>query len=441
MEGAHGHPTGIAWMRILMIAQFYPPIIGGEERHVRNLSTALARRGHDVMVATTWQHGLKEYELDEGVAVRRLRGTMQRLDRLFSDASRRYAPPFPDPELTYGLRKLLREHSPDIVHAHNWLLHSYLPLKRARGPGLVITLHDLSLSCVQKNAMRQGEPCDGPATKKCLACAVQFYGPAKGGVAFLGNHVFGALERRAADKFLAVSNAIAVGNGLLEARLPFEIVPNFVSDEIGLARPCDDPRLAQLPSEGYLLFVGDLRRFKGVHVLLEAYARLDKAPPLVLIGRRCPDTPSELPRNVILLESWPHDAVMHAWRNSLFGLAPSVLPDACASVVLEAMAFGKPVVATRIGGMPELVDHEETGLLAAPGDAAGLAAAIRRLLDDDGLRRRMSAAALRKVISFKASSIVPRIERIYSDIVISRRHSERQQGRAPSEDIRNVAGA
>ncbi len=420
-------------MRILMIAQFYPPIIGGEERHVRNLSTALARRGHDVMVATTWQHGLDECELDEGVTIRRLRGTMQRVERLFSDAGRRYAPPFPDPELMYGLRKLLHEHDPEIVHAHNWLLHSYLPLKRARGPGLVITLHDLSLSCVQKNAMRQGEPCDGPAAKKCLDCAIRFYGPAKGGVALLGNHVFGALERRVADKFLAVSNAIAVGNGLTKARLPFEIVPNFVSDEIGLARPCHDPRLAQLPSGGYLLFVGDLRRFKGVHVLLEAYAMLDRAPPLVLIGRRCPDTPRELPPNVILLESWPHDAVMHAWRNSLFGLAPSVLPDACASVVLEAMAFGKPVIATRIGGMPELVDHEETGLLAPPNDATGLASAIQRLLKDEGLRTRMSAAALKKVNAFKASTVVPRIEEIYSEIALSRRRAGRPEGGAPRE--------
>jgi glycosyltransferase involved in cell wall biosynthesis len=51
-------------MRILMLAQFYPPTIGGEERHVRNLSMALARRGHDVTVATLQQSGLPNFEMD-----------------------------------------------------------------------------------------------------------------------------------------------------------------------------------------------------------------------------------------------------------------------------------------------------------------------------------------------------------------------------------------
>ena len=412
-------------MRILMLAQFYPPVIGGEERHVRNLSIALARRGHSVTVATTWQRGLEESAIDEGVCIRRLRGSMQRVGLLFSDTSRRYAPPFPDPELTYRIRELLLEQRPDIVHAHNWLLHSYLPLKRESGPGLVVTLHDLSLVCVQKNAMRQGEPCDGPAPGKCLRCATRFYGPVKGGVALLGNCLFGGLERRVVDKFLAVSEAIAIGNSLSRARLPFEVVPNFVPDDFGSARPCDDSRLSQLPSDGYLLFVGDLRRFKGVHVLLEAYAMLNNAPPLVLIGRRCPDTPRELPPNVILFESWPHDAVMQAWRNSLFGIAPSILPDACASVVLEAMVVGKPMIATKVGGMPELIDDEMTGLLVPPGDAAALAKAIGLLIGDQELRRQMSAAAQKKVQSFKASTVVPRIEQIYSDIGHRRQISHR----------------
>jgi hypothetical protein len=65
-------------MRVLMMAQFYPPIIGGEERHVRNLSLALAKRGHAVSVATVWQRGLEECQLDEGITVRRLCGTVQR---------------------------------------------------------------------------------------------------------------------------------------------------------------------------------------------------------------------------------------------------------------------------------------------------------------------------------------------------------------------------
>jgi glycosyltransferase involved in cell wall biosynthesis len=403
-------------VRILMLAQFYPPIIGGEERHVRNLSLALQQRGHNVSVATIWQNGLAAREFDEGVEVHRLRGTMQRVGALFSDSDRKYAPPFPDLELLLGLRLLISKHKPDIVHAHNWLLHSYLPLKRSDGPRLVVTLHDISLSCVQKNMMQDGLPCSGPGLRKCLSCAGDFYGPIKGSVASLGRWVSSALERRVVDKFLAVSSAIAVGNRLAQEALPFEVIPNFVADDVGVLRGRDDPRLDALPDDGYLLYVGDLRAYKGVVVLLEAYATLRDAPPLVLIGRRCPDTPRELPPNVYIFESWPHACVMHAWSRCLFGIAPSVLPDACASVVIEAMALGKPMIVSDVGGMPDLVDHAGTGIIVPPQEVGALAAAMRRLLEDPELRERMGAAALRRAEHFKASSVVPRIESIYRQL-------------------------
>jgi glycosyltransferase involved in cell wall biosynthesis len=405
-------------MRILMLAQFYPPIIGGEERHVRNLSLALVNRNHSVSVATVWQHGLAEYEVDQGINVRRLHGTMQRYSFLFSDRKRKYAPPFPDPELVLGLRRIASEFNPDVVHAHNWLVHSYLPLKRPGGPRLVVTLHDMSLACVQKNAMRSGVLCTGPGMGKCLRCATAFYGPLKGGLTTVANWTFGAVERLAVDKFLAVSSAVAAGNGLADDGLPFEVVPNFVGDDVTVLSG-GEPMPERLPREPYLLFVGDLRRFKGVQILLDAYARLRRAPPLVLIGRRCPDTPHSLPANVFMLESWPHACVMYAWSRCLFGIAPSMLPDACPSVVIEAMAFGKPMVVSNLGGMPDLVEHNKTGLIVPPGDTQALTEAMRMLLENADMRTKMGSAALRKSNQFKASTVVPRIERIYQELLIA----------------------
>ncbi|MCK9915727.1 glycosyltransferase family 4 protein [Microbacteriaceae bacterium K1510] len=403
-------------MHILLLAQFYPPLIGGEERHVRNLAQALAARGHAVSVATIGQQGLAAFEHDGAVKVHRLQGTMQRLSALFSDRGRRYAPPFPDPELTLGLRRIVAAENIDVVHAHNWLLHSYLPLKRPGGPGLVVTLHDLSLVCVQKNMMRGGELCAGPSLGKCLRCATDHYGPVKGLVTLAGNRASGALERSTVDKFLAVSRAIATGNRLAESDLPFEVVPNFVADDPGVVPADGHPQLDLLPADGFLLYVGDLRRLKGLHVLLEAYAMLRNAPPLVLIGRRCEDTPRELLRNVMLFESWPHAAVMQAWRRCLFGLTPSILPEACASVIIEAMTVGKPVVATTVGGSPDLIDDGQTGLLVPPRDAQALYRAMRALIEHPDLCRQMGAAARIKAREFTASAIVPRIEQIYADV-------------------------
>src|ERR1700733_5545063 len=116
-------------MRILLLAQFYPPVIGGEERHVRNLGLALAARGHQVSVATQAGHETSGMTMDGAVRVWRIRGTAQRAGALFSDADRPFAPPFPDPELVLGLRRVVASENPDVIHAHNWLLHSYLPLR------------------------------------------------------------------------------------------------------------------------------------------------------------------------------------------------------------------------------------------------------------------------------------------------------------------------
>lgn len=108
-------------MRILMLAQFYPPLIGGEERYVRNLSVELAARGHDVSVATTRHEGDPEEEVREGVRIYRICSSMQRMDLLFGEKGRQYAPPFPDPEMMLALNRIVKSERPHIIHAHNWI--------------------------------------------------------------------------------------------------------------------------------------------------------------------------------------------------------------------------------------------------------------------------------------------------------------------------------
>jgi glycosyltransferase involved in cell wall biosynthesis len=251
---------------------------------------------------------------------------------------------------------------------------------------------------------------------KCLPCAKQHYGTVKGSVTSVANWVSGFAVRRGVDKFLAVSRAVADLNRLGAAGVPYEVIPNFVPDSIGSVAAAPDPRLAELPSEPYLLFVGDLNHQKGLPVLIAAYARLGDAPPLVLIGREFPDTPKDLPPNVFRFASWPHAAVMQAWRRCLFGVAPSVWPEPCATVVMEGMAVGKPMIVTDVGGMPDMVDHGRNGLLVPPGDVEALTRAMRRLIDEPEARRRMAAASLEKVEAFKAGAVVSRVEAAYRQV-------------------------
>lgn len=407
-------------MRILMLTQFYRPIIGGGAIHARSLSVELVSRGHDVAVVTLRHRGQAEFELDRGVRVYRVRSSMQRAPWLFSDDGRQYAPPWPDPEVMLALRRIIVREQPEIVHAHNWLVDSFLPLKAWSEAQLVVTLHGYDLVCVKKTLLYRGSNCDGPGFTKCLGCATQYYGPAKGVPTVLANWVMNLIRQGAVDMFLPVSQAVAAGNGLVGSRLPFRVIHNFIPDDIAVPQVGVEPYLAQLPAEDYFLFVGALSRQKGVDVLLRAYAGLTNAPPLVLIGYPTPEWPIlsvDCPTNVFVYKNWPREAVMGAWRRSILALLPSVGPESCPTVVMEAMTTGRPVIASRIGGLVDLVADGETGLLVEPDDRTALQQAIERLLVNPDLRRRMGQAALRKVVEFQASTVVPRIERVYEELL------------------------
>jgi glycosyltransferase involved in cell wall biosynthesis len=419
-------------VRILLLSQFYPPIIGGEERHVRNLGAALAGRGHTVSVATQWTPLAPDAkERDGDVRIHRIRGSLQRIQGLFTESDRRHAPPFPDPELTAGLMRIVKEEQPDVVHAHNWMMASFLPLASWSRSGFIVTLHDYGLICPKKNLVRDGRICAGPRLSSCLSCTAAHYGTrGKAWVTTAGSAVMRPWALRNVDRFIAVSHAVARDSRLREQGARLEVIPNFVPNDVADVAEQPDPRLQQLPGDGYILFVGDLMRLKGIDVLLEAYSKLVRAPALVLIGRPCRDTPAILPPNVRILSMWPHRAIMQAWRRCLFAVAPSTGPEACATVVMEAMASGKPVVATDIGGMPDLVDDGKTGTLVPPGNAPALADAMQRLLDHPGLVAEMGAASLVKAEQLKAGAVVPRIERVYRDVRL-----ERETGPRPNEFV------
>lgn len=407
-------------MRILMLTQFYPPIIGGVEQHVRNLSIELASHGHDVAVVTMRHEGQAKFEMDHGVRVYRIRSSVQRVTWLFSDNRRQHAPPFPDPEMMLELRRIILSERPQIVHAHDWLVRSFLPLKAWSGARLIVTLHNYNLVCAKTTLMYHEALCDGPGMAKCLGCAVQHYGLVRGTPTVLSNWAMALVQRGAVDMFLAVSQAVAVGNGLVCSRLPFQVIPNFIADGVDVPQGDSDPYLAQLPAEDYLLFVGALGCAKGVDVLLRAYAELTDAPPLVLIGYQTPDWPllaSDCPHNVFVFKDWPHDAVMGAWGHCSIALIPSICPDACPTVAMEAMMIGRPIIASRIGGLTDIVVDGESGFLVTPGDPQALREAIQRMLDDPVRRGRTGTMAKQRVVKFQAKSVVPRIEQVYHELL------------------------
>lgn len=415
-------------MRILMLAQFFPPEVGGEERHVLNLSNALALRGHEVSVATQLVAGTRPEEtLESGVRIHRFLGSATRFTGWYSDASRPHHPPIPDPGLTRALSKLIERERPDVVHAHNWIVNSAVAAqRRGRGrhrAGLVLTLHDYSDVCATKRLMRSGAPCAGPALSRCLPCARSHYGTLVGAGTAASLPIMRRWKEYAIDHVVSVSTAVARGNRVAESGVPSSVIPNFVPDE--LTEPAEPPRgdegdQGALPDAGFIFFAGDLSRDKGVPVLLEAYEAVGGGrPPMLMVGRRGADTPALVPAGVRLVERWPHHRIMEAFRRCLVAVLPSTWPDPCPTTVLEAMAAGRPVVTTRTGGMVDMIEDGVSGVLVSPGDAASLADAMRRLLADRGLRERLATAARHRVRRFTASSVAGALEDVYRGVTIA----------------------
>ena len=169
-------------------------------------------------------------------------------------------------------------------------------------------------------------------------------------------------------------------NGDLSKPRVKTVIPDFRP----LVQPSSavDSLLAQLPSVPYILFVGALRRVKGVHVLFQAYAALPSSrPPLVLIGSMAPDTPNVGP-GVTVLHDWPFAAVLEAWKRCLFGVSPSVWPEPLGNVVHEGMSEGKAIIGTTPGGHESMITDGVNGLLVPSGSVEHLRAAMLRLIED-----------------------------------------------------------
>jgi glycosyltransferase involved in cell wall biosynthesis len=173
-------------------------------------------------------------------------------------------------------------------------------------------------------------------------------------------------------------------------------------------------------------FVGGTANGKGAGVLLDAWRSLGLAPDagrLLILGR--PD--DELRGRLAALTDPEVDTVrvvgqqtdVAPWlRLSDVVAVPSNGHDPCPLAVLEGLASGRPVVGSRIGGIPEMLTGPLAGLLVEPGDAIGLAGQLRRLRDDPDEGRRLGSIGRRHVVDgFTLDRMVDDLEGVFADVV------------------------
>lgn len=300
-------------------------------------------------------------------------------------------------EAVRKIGRLIDAEKPDIVHCHNiyhQLTPSIIGAAKQRGVPVVLTLHDYKPACPAYLRLRNGQVCSecidrGFSRVLANRCAEGSLGKSALLYAeavvqkWLGNY-------EKVDVFLAPSGFLR--DAVTKNRLPRERVQLLYN---GI-----DTR-AVLPStddEGYLLYIGRLSHEKGIHTLLKAHAMLSPAVPLVVAGTG--------PLEQELKIAYPGakfighvtgDALHRTIKAASAIVVPSECYENCPMSVLEAMAYGKPVIASNIGGIPELIQHGATGLLFEPGNGEMLSGHLATIMEDAGKRREYGAAGRKRI--------------------------------------------
>jgi len=318
------------------------------------------------------------------------------------------------------MERLITDQRPDIAHLnniHHQLTPSILyPLKRHNIP-VVWTLHDYILTCPDHTHLRRGSICSKCAGGNNIHAVV--HRCKKGS---LGASLLAAIEcsyhsrEKLIDmvaKFVCPSRFMA--DFLLEHGFPREKVinvPNFFPIE-----------RFESTGQDYFLYLGRLSAEKGLDTLLEAFSKVGRGR--LIIAGDGPDrgklenlaAPIRSGR-VEFIGQQTSESVIRLLRGCLALVLPSTCLENLPYSIMEAMSAGKPVIGSRIGGIPELIDHERNGLLFEPGNSDQLADCLKRLMSDSESARRMGKAGREKTLRlYSAEKHYEAIMDLYSEIL------------------------
>jgi phosphatidyl-myo-inositol alpha-mannosyltransferase len=367
-------------VRILQACPYSWHTRGGVQSHVRSLTAALRSRGHAVLIvapgdpAAAPEEGLRLVGRPFGVP---FNGSV--------------APVILDPRVAGRVRRALRDFDADILHLHEpYSSMMGFATVMARVP-IVITCHAAVEHSVARAALRLLVTALRPLRPDFDAC-------------------------------LAVS-AEAAASGRRGAGQEPQIVPNGTDfDRLSTAAP------ALLPSGRRLLFLGRLEPRKGLQVALEAFARLaPERPDLWFIlagdgaGRDLPDRlPPAVRARVLRLGDVTADLVPALYAAADVFVAPATGRESFGMALLDAMAAGRPIVASDLPAYRHLLDGGAAGLLVPPQNPEALAAAVGSLLDAPGDAAALGVRARARAEAYAWPRVAARIERIYERVLAGR---------------------
>jgi N-acetyl-alpha-D-glucosaminyl L-malate synthase BshA len=362
------------------------PTYGGSGVMATELGLALADRGHEIHLFSyarpsrlpACHPGLQFH----GVTV--------------SDYPLFRFPPY-DLALSSAMREVMQERGLDVLHVHYAVPHALCAyLAREMLPGcttpIVTTLHGTDATILGRDPSYRDVIKFGLDKSDAVVCVSRW------------------LEQQTREVFAHEG--------------PIEVIPNFV-DQTRFRPRADEGARRELSGDGrpLLLHTSNFRPLKRAVDTVEILARLKRKDAVLVLLGDGPDIPlvreaavrlGVLDRLRFLGEVPDAETVTAACDVALF---PSS-SESFGLAALEALACGVPVVASRVGGLPEVVAHGETGFLEPVGDVAAMAARTQRLLDDEELRETCGQAAVRRTTElFSLEQVLRQHEALYERLV------------------------
>lgn len=330
--------------------------MGGADNHVRYLAEELAKDGHEVHVL----HSLDAYDVKRG----RMRCPTEPddvfthpIETSFSLSAYEAYVLGTSRAVTRRLHDLVEQVRPDVVHHHNISLLGYNILARQGNYVNFYTAHDYWLICPNSTLLRtRSQVCESAS---CMFCSLNCKRPPQ------------LWRRRTAFK-KAISNIdllIAPSNYAKERitrKLPLNAmtIPNFV--------PAPPYPIASSGFSNFFLFAGRLEPYKGVLQLIEGFkeVRTPSDSKLIIVGKGSLESAVEkhiksndLADRIIKLGWMDQDLLYRLLKDAIALILPSICPENCPLVGLEALSVGTPIIASRVGGLPEIVEKLDRRLL------------------------------------------------------------------------------
>lgn len=403
---------------ILIVVHGYPPQhTGGAEQRAERTARALQKRGYGVRVLCFEQYDEASSSIhwsdsiQDDVPVRRLACPCSPKEESFHES-------YNNPHMAMALNKLLQEWQPDLVYLVSGYLMSASIVWVAKMYKLpvVIALTDYWWLCHRINLLNsQGQRCSGPDTIHCTRCLAESYRrfrlPAQvvppsadwlwhtARSSHLLQQVLGVDEQKQRADFLMetlqmADRLISPSQFLANVYIGYGVRP----EQIHVSRQGVELNVCPLHTPSPILrigYLGQMKSHKGVHLLLEAWGKLrgSRARQLTLYGSHMgEDSYAQLiTQHIGQLRDvyWAGHVVGAQIWDVLAELDVIVVPsrwvENSPNIILEAQALGIPVIGTNLGGIAELVHHEQNGLLFEVDNSDDLARQLQRVLDEPTL--------------------------------------------------------